>query len=868
MGQRTVRLRASANIVQNASPSRMASITSSKVPLGTILEGKFRISREIGRGGMAAVYEAENIDIGKRVAVKILAAELITSRIVRERFLREARAAAAIRSPFICDVYDSGMYEDRPFLVMELLEGESLYDMMTRVRRMDVETTLRIATHTARALQKAHESNVVHRDLKPENIFLTTDEEGKLLAKIVDFGLAKFYEPTGDDAQSPRITREGALFGTPAYMSPEQAKGQGEVDHRADLWAFGCIVYECLTGHTVWNIEQGVAMILAQIAGAPLPKPSRLRPDLPASFDQWFERALDRDPSKRYQSARELSDALNEALSAKSSESRLEVPRASALVSNALAEAAARSEPDRPSSTPDPRSPSSISVEPQPRRSPGSRAISLLLLGATLALGAYAVWLYVLHPPGKRVVSATAPLPSATATASVRREQRTPRPISAEETEPYALKLAEAQQLFTSDPKRALEVFQAAFRQGSQPAARSLLSHATVAAEETQGNCRVTAVSRPRPFQLENAASRPTIARTSKGSVVSWVDNHLDPRQRQAFTVLLDASMRRRSIPVPVTPESHNVRQLQLVAVKNGLALLYWDEGGKEPGVYVRLLDAEGKIQSAPQKLSSSRKSAYPALAVTPQGELWAVWEEEFESSGSDIVARKLGPELAPLAEAVRLTKLRKPRNASEPRTPDVTIAHGKLHVVFAKDLGNKRLQVMLQSVALDDPKLEQGLVPLSSKSKKNRTKEPEDEHLGSLLPVSVPSSKLAEPHLACTDDGCFIAWDNEKAGAVAAYVDREKGPLWHREFSRKGSRPSVSRDSRSAVIAWFEDSRLRFASLGRDGLGKPTTLSRVSGFQPNPDLAHGDMPGQWYIAFRDYESAHLEAFALRADCR
>src|SRR5690606_36715258 len=100
----------------------------SKVPTGTILEGKFRVTKEIGRGGMAAVYEAENIDIGKRVAVKILAAELITSRVVRERFLREARAAAAIRSPHICDVYDSGMYDERPFLVMELLEGESLYD--------------------------------------------------------------------------------------------------------------------------------------------------------------------------------------------------------------------------------------------------------------------------------------------------------------------------------------------------------------------------------------------------------------------------------------------------------------------------------------------------------------------------------------------------------------------------------------------------------------------------------------------------------------------------------------------------------------------------------------------------------------------
>src|SRR5512142_2027430 len=198
----------------------------SNVPIGTVLEGKFRITREIGRGGMAAVYEAENVDIGKRVAVKILAAELITSRVVRERFIREARAASAVRSPHICDVYDSGMYEERPFLVMELLEGESLYDLMTKVRRLDVASTLRICVQTCRGLSKAHEVNVIHRDLKPENIFLTKNEEGRLVAKLLDFGLAKFYEPTGDTS-SIRLTREGALFGTPAYMSPEQAKGQG-----------------------------------------------------------------------------------------------------------------------------------------------------------------------------------------------------------------------------------------------------------------------------------------------------------------------------------------------------------------------------------------------------------------------------------------------------------------------------------------------------------------------------------------------------------------------------------------------------------------------------------------------------------------
>ncbi|HEY5959003.1 MAG TPA: serine/threonine-protein kinase, partial [Polyangiaceae bacterium] len=155
----------------------------SKTLLGSVLVDKYRITREIGRGGMAAVYEAENIDIGKRIAVKVLSAELVTSRVVRERFLREARAAAAVRSPYICDVYDVGEFDNRPFLVMELLEGESLYDRMTRVRRLDIPTTLKIVTQTAKGLAKAHAAGVVHRDLKPENLFLTRTEEGDLVTK-------------------------------------------------------------------------------------------------------------------------------------------------------------------------------------------------------------------------------------------------------------------------------------------------------------------------------------------------------------------------------------------------------------------------------------------------------------------------------------------------------------------------------------------------------------------------------------------------------------------------------------------------------------------------------------------------------------
>src|SRR5690606_2243896 len=392
----------------------MPSQNRSKVPIGTVLEGKFRITQEICRGGMAAIYEAENVDIGKRVAVKILADELLSSHVVRERFMREARAAAAIRSPFICEVYDVGMYDDRPFLVMELLEGESLYDRMTRVRQMPVDVVVKVAAQVGRGLRKAHEAGIVHRDLKPENIFLTRDEDGELLAKIVDFGLAKFYESTSDQ-KNVRRTREGALFGTPAYMSPEQAKGQGEVDHRADLWALGCIVYECLTGQTVWNVEQGVAMILAQIAGAPLPVPSKLRPDLPPTFDEWFQRALDRDPSRRFQTAQALTESLVRSLGPEAQNARppitseFEGSIVDALVEGRplpappeVAEAQTPTTKGAPFGGPAP-SPDPQSVEPPtlppPRRGAG-RALAWLGATAALALGGYALWLYVLHPPG------------------------------------------------------------------------------------------------------------------------------------------------------------------------------------------------------------------------------------------------------------------------------------------------------------------------------------------------------------------------------------------------------------------------------------------------------------------------------------
>lgn len=866
----------------------MATQNQSKVPDGTLLEGKFRVTREIGRGGMAAVYEAENVDIGKRVAVKILAAELITSRVVRERFLREARAAASVRSPYICDVYDSGMYEERPFLVMELLEGESLYDLLTRVRQLDFESTLRIATHSARGLQKAHEANIVHRDLKPENIFLTRDEEGHLLAKLVDFGLAKFYEQTtGPDQVSARLTREGALFGTPAYMSPEQAKGKGEVDHRADLWALGCIVYECLTGQTVWSVDQGVAMILAQIASAPLPRPSKLRPDLPPSFEQWFLKALERDPAKRFQTARELSDALARALAPAPSS-----PRAVSLSSDdegvVVDELIGKADPAMnalnatvapppmeamPRTVRAPETPPLPLVqplslppsEPKSAESSSGKAISILVLVALVCLGGYAAWLYVLHPPGQptsdpvKVAKSAAPAPVKTAKSA---------PKSSETVDPdiYAKLLFEAQDLLTNgSAKTALESFKAAFAAGSQPPARSFLSQATVVAEEGGGACRVDALARPRPYTISEPSSRPTLVKTDRGTLYAWFDTHADPKRRQAHVVLLDNAMRRVSEPVAITPEASAVRGVQLLPAPGGAALLYWDDAGDSPGVYVRRLEADGKIAGPARRVSDARRGElHPRLVRTEGGGSWVLWEEDGPRGHVNLMARVLDDKFEPKGTILRLADLLgAPRNANTASSPDAVVAHGALQIVVSVDRGGDRHQVLLLRVPVNDPGLTTGLVV--DKKKKQTT----DLSIGTLSLLSRPTGKNTTPRIACLPKACTVVWDEDAAGAYAAYIQRDKTePLWHREFSAKGIRPTLVATDKKALVAWYEDSRLKLAELGRDGVGKASVLARVNGFQPEPDVTPGEKPGQWLVAFRDYESAHYEAFGLRTECQ
>jgi serine/threonine-protein kinase len=256
---------------------------------------------------MGTVWEGVHDTLGTRVAVKIIEIEHVQSPESLRRFENEAHAAARLQSKYVVEVYDHGVMPDgRAFIVMQYLQGEPLDRRLERLGRLSPRETARIILQICRALSKAHAVGIVHRDLKPENIFLVWDEEdGADVVKIVDFGIAKFTEPTGEVPG----TYTGSLLGTPFYMSPEQARGLRTVDHRSDLWAVGVITFRCMTGRLPFEGES-VGDVLVKLCTGPIPAPSEFVPDLPAEFDAWMARVLTRDLQARFSSAAELGEAL------------------------------------------------------------------------------------------------------------------------------------------------------------------------------------------------------------------------------------------------------------------------------------------------------------------------------------------------------------------------------------------------------------------------------------------------------------------------------------------------------------------------------------------------------------------------------
>ncbi|MDE3151879.1 MAG: serine/threonine protein kinase, partial [Gemmatimonadota bacterium] len=268
-------------------------------PLALALEGRYRIERELGAGGMATVYLAQDLKHDRKVALKVLRPELAAV-IGAERFLSEIKTTANLQHPHILPLFDSGEAGGLLFYVMPYVEGETVRDRLTREKQLPISDALRIATEVASALDYAHRRGVIHRDIKPENILL---HDGSAL--VADFGIALAVSSAG----GTRMTETGMSLGTPHYMSPEQAMGEREITARSDVYALACVLYEMLTGDPPFTGSTAQAIVARVLTEAPRGMKAQ-RHTIPPHVEAAVTRALEKLPADRFSSAAEFADAL------------------------------------------------------------------------------------------------------------------------------------------------------------------------------------------------------------------------------------------------------------------------------------------------------------------------------------------------------------------------------------------------------------------------------------------------------------------------------------------------------------------------------------------------------------------------------
>ena len=295
--------------------------------VGAVLAGRYVVKGRIGEGGMGLVYEGLHRDIDKQVAIKVLRDDLSRRPEVVARFRQEAKSASRIGHENIVDISDFGeTTRGASYFVMEFLDGEDLANVLGREVTVDAERACAIVLQCCRALSATHAKGIVHRDIKPENIFLTKRDGVDDFVKIVDFGIAKMSDIETDGAPGRKLTKTGMIFGTPEYMSPEQAAGK-DSDHRVDVYALGIILYECMAGGVPFEGDTFMG-VLTQHLFAELPPITEVNPNAKVSpeLELVIRKALAKDPADRYQDTEELAEAITCALDGRLSRATMKTP--------------------------------------------------------------------------------------------------------------------------------------------------------------------------------------------------------------------------------------------------------------------------------------------------------------------------------------------------------------------------------------------------------------------------------------------------------------------------------------------------------------------------------------------------------------
>jgi eukaryotic-like serine/threonine-protein kinase len=287
--------------------------------LGKTLDGKYRIERLLGSGGMGSVYAADDLRTSRRVAIKVLHGHLPESEDLLTRFEREARMAGSVDTEHIARCYETGTDPSTgsPYMVLEYLVGEDLQRALKRLGPLAPDVALRVVAQALEGVSKAHEANIVHRDLKPANIFLAKGENGERTVKVLDFGVAKIRRDPGDMSDSSStggLTRTGAILGSPLYMAPEQARSVKNIDHRADLWSLGVVLYQAVAGRTPYEHISGLGDLIIALCSDLPPPVQQFAPWVPPEVAAITDRALRIELRERFQSAAEMLEAVRELL--------------------------------------------------------------------------------------------------------------------------------------------------------------------------------------------------------------------------------------------------------------------------------------------------------------------------------------------------------------------------------------------------------------------------------------------------------------------------------------------------------------------------------------------------------------------------